>query len=103
MPATRIDAKNRYIAQVREQRRINKTPAESADSIKDYVDHVRTSQYAPIKRAVPPTSIHPLSTTLCPPTSTPRLLPGWHPPFVTPLPRIREMLGVLIRRGKDED
>ena len=39
MPTTRINAKNR-IAQVREKRRIDETPAESADTIKDYVDHL---------------------------------------------------------------
>ena len=82
MPTTRINTKNR-IAQVREKRRIDETQAEAADTIKDYVDPLvrRTSQYSPMKRAAPSTSIRPLATP-CPPASTPRLLPGWHPTYV---------------------
>jgi hypothetical protein len=64
---------------IRREHRINETRAESA--IKDYVDHVADIAKFPDGTGVPPTSTHPLETP-CPPASTPRPLPGWHPTYV---------------------
>ena len=64
---------------IRREHRINETQAESA--IKDYVDHVADIAKFPDGTGVPPTSTHP-SEAPCPPASTPRPLPGWHPTYV---------------------
>jgi hypothetical protein len=64
---------------IRREHRINETQAESA--IKDYVDHVADIAKFPDGTGRTPTSTHPLETP-CPPASTPRPLPGWHPTYV---------------------
>ena len=99
MRATRINAKNRYIAQVREKRRIDKTPAESADSIKDYVDHVADIAIRPDKAGGTPDFDTPLVDNTLPADLDPETAAGMASTLRAALPRIRELLGLLTRRG----
>jgi hypothetical protein len=103
MRATRINAKNRYIAQVREKRRIDKTPAESADSIKDYVDHVADIAIRPDKAGGTPDFDTPLVDNTLPADLDPETAAGMASNLRAALPRIRELLGLLTRRGNRED
>ncbi len=103
MRATRIDAKNRYIAQVREKRRIDKTPAESGDSIKDYVDHVADIAIRPDKADGAPDFDTPLVDNTLPADLDPETAAEMASNLRAALPRIRELLGLLTRRGNGED
>jgi hypothetical protein len=78
---------------IRREHRINETQAESA--IKDYVDHVADIAKFPDGTGVPPTSTHPLETP-CPTAA------GLASNLRAALPRIRELLGLLTRRGKED-
>ena len=102
MSGTRINAKNR-IAQVREQRRIDQTPAESADSIKDYVDHVADIAIRPDKAGGTPDFDTPLVDNTLPADIDPETAAGMASTLRAALPRIRELLGLLTRRGSKED
>ena len=103
MSGTRINAKNRYIAQVREKRRIDKTPAESADSIKDYVDHVADIAIRPDKAGGNPDFDTPLVDNTLPADIDPETAAEMASNLRAALPRIRELLGLLTRRGNRED
>ena len=98
MPPIRITAKNR-IAQVREQRRSDKTPAESADSIKDYVDHVADIAIRADKAGRAPDFDTPLVDNTLPADLDPETAARMASDLRAALPRIRELLGLLTRRG----
>ena len=103
MPATPIDAKNRYIAQVREKRRIDKTPAESADSIKDYVNHVADIAIRADKAGGNPDFDTPLVDNTLPADIDPETAAAMASNLRAALPRIRELLGLLTRRSTGDD
>jgi len=102
MPSTRITANNR-IAQVREQRRIDKTPAESADSIKDYVDHVADIAIRADKAGRAPDFDRSVVDNTLPADLAPEAAARMAADLRAALPRIRELLGLLTRRGNGEE
>ena len=75
---------------IRREHRINGTQAESA--IKDYVDHVADIAKFPDGTGGTPDFDTPLGDTL----------PASIDPETAALPRIRELLGLLTRRGKED-
>jgi hypothetical protein len=80
MPTTRINAKYKS-AQARKHR-IDETQAEAADTIKDYVDHLADIAIFADETDGTLDFDTSLGEHPCPPASTPRLLPGWHPTYV---------------------
>jgi hypothetical protein len=102
MPAARINAKNRT-AQVREQRRIDKTPSESAASIRDYVDHLADIAIRADKAGGAPDFDTPLVDNTLPADIDPETAARMASNLRAALPRIRELLGLLTRRGREED
>ena len=92
------------IAQVREKRRIDETPAESADSIKNYVDHVADIAIRPDKAGGTPNFDTPLVDNTLPADIDPETAARMASNLRAALPRIRELLlGLLTRRGSKED
>lgn len=79
---------------IRREHRINETQAESA--IKDYVDHV-----ADIAKFPDATAGTPDFDTL-PASIDPETAAGLASNLRAALPRIRELLGLLTRRGKED-
>ena len=90
-------------SEVREQRRIDKTPAESADSIKDYVDHVADIAIRADNARRAPDFDTPLVDNTLPADLAPETAARMACDLRTALPRIRELLGLLTRRGNGEE
>jgi len=84
---------------IRREHRINETRAESA--IKDYVDHVADIAKFPDATAGTPDFDTPLGDTL-PASIDPETAAGLASNLRAALPRIRELLGLLTRRGKED-
>ena len=84
---------------IRREHRINETQAESA--IKDYVDHVADIAKFPDGTGGAPDFDTPLGDTL-PASIDPETAAGLASNLRAALPRIRELLGLLTRRGKED-
>ena len=84
---------------IRREHRINETQAESA--IKDYVDHVADIAKFPDGTGGTPDFDTPLGDTL-PASIDPETAAGPASNLRAALPRIRELLGLLTRRGKED-
>ena len=84
---------------IRREHRINETQAESA--IKDYVDHVADIAKFPDATGGTPDFDTPLGDTL-PASIDPETAAGLASNLRAALPRIRELLGLLTRRGKED-
>lgn len=78
---------------------VNETRAESA--IKDYVDHVADIAKFPDATAGTPDFDTPLGDTL-PASIDPETAAGLASNLRAALPRIRELLGLLTKRGKED-
>ena len=83
---------------IRREHRINETRAESA--IKDYVDQADIAKF-PDATAGTPDFDTPLGDTL-PASIDPETAAGLASNLRAALPRIRELLGLLTRRGKED-
>jgi hypothetical protein len=99
MPATRINTKYKS-AQVRKCR-IDEAQADSADIIKDYVDHVADIAIIADETGGARDFNTPLGDTL-PASIDPKTAAGLASNLRAALPRIREMLGMLSRRSKED-
>ena len=84
---------------IRREHRINETQAESA--IKDYVDHVADIAKFPDGTGGTPDFDTPLGDTL-PASIDPETAAGLASNLRAALPRLRELLGLLTRRGKED-
>ena len=84
---------------IRREHRINETQAESA--LKDYVDHVADIAKFPDGTGGTPDFDTPLGDTL-PASIDPETAAGLASNLRAALPRIRELLGLLTRRGKED-
>ena len=83
---------------IRREHRINETQAESA--IKDYVDHLADIAKSDATGGTPDFDT-PLGDTL-PASIDPQTAAGLASNLRAALPRIRELLGLLTRRGKED-
>ena len=89
--------------QVREQRRIDNAPTESAESFKDYVDHVADIAIRADKAGGVPDFHTPLVDNNLPSDLTPESAARMASDLSAALPRLRELLRLLTRRGNSEE